>query len=324
MVFTINGGHDLIHIIINSFRLKSNHSHAGIQDQPMYKFIISVILLTQINIVWATQNLVTTKWLAKNLNNQKIVLIDMSDSLQYQRFHIPGAIHLPYQYLNQSKQRVSLSIGAKNIIKLLGQTGISQDSHVVAYDDTGGLHASRLLWELEQLNHPKMSLLDGGLVKWIREGRKISFQAPLPKATKYTAKSISSSRTAKIKDVAPATRDQNTILLDVRSPEEYRGHPKQPRSGHVPGALFWQWDQALNIEKGFVLQDSASLKKEMKQFGLTDPEQPVIVYCRSGHRASHTFFTLRQLGFKNVKLYDGSMKEYEKVKTLPLTKGMKP
>ncbi len=290
----------------------------------MYKFIFCVTLLTQFNIVWAAPDLVSTDWLAKNLKHENVVVIDMSDSLQYQRFHIPGAIHLPYQYLNQSKRRVSLSIGPKNIIKLLGQTGISQDSHVVAYDDTGGLHASRLLWELEQLDHPKMSLLNGGLVKWIREGRKISFQAPLPKAKKYQAKNISTSLTASLKEVAPETRDPNTILLDVRSPEEYRGHPKHPRSGHVPGARFWQWDQALDIEKGFVLQSPSTLKKEMKQIGITNPEQPVIVYCRSGHRASHTYFTLRQLGFKNVKLYDGSMKEYEKIKTQPLTKGMQP
>jgi len=290
----------------------------------MFKFIISAILLTQINTVLAAANLVNTDWLAKNLDNDKIVLIDMSDSLQYQRFHIPGAIHLPYQYLNQSKRGVSLSIGAKGIIKLLGQIGISQDTHVVAYDDTGGLHATRLLWELEQLGHAKMSLLNGGQVKWIREGRKISFQIPTTKTVKYKAKEISRSRTAILREVAPQSRNKDTFLLDVRTPDEYRGHPKQPRSGHIPGARFWQWDQALDIENGFVLYDTATLKKEMQQIGLSDPEQPVIVYCRSGHRASHTYFTLRQLGFKNVKLYDGSMKEYEQAKTQPLTKGMQP
>ena len=291
----------------------------------MFKFIISAILLTQINIVLAAAELVSTQWLAKNLDNNKIVLIDMSDSLQYQRFHIPAAIHLPYSYLNQSKQRVSLSIGSREIIKLLGQIGISQDSHVVAYDDTGGLHATRLLWELEQLGHPKMSLLNGGQVKWIREGRTISFQTPTPsKAVKYIAKDINNARTATLNEVAPESRNKDIFLLDVRSPEEYRGHPTQPRSGHIPGARFWQWDQALDIENGFVLYDASTLKKEMKQIGLSDQEQPVIVYCRSGHRASHTYFTLRQLGFKNVKLYDGSMKEYEQAKGRPLTKGMQP
>jgi len=290
----------------------------------MFKFIISALLLTHINIAMAAAELVSTQWLAKNLDNDKIVLIDMSDSLQYQRFHIPAAIHLPYSYLNQSKQRVSLSIGSNNIIKLLGQIGIKQESYVIAYDDTGGLHATRLLWELEQLGHPKMALLNGGLVKWIREGRKISFQTPIPKTVKYVAKEISTARTATLKDVAPESRNKDTILLDVRSPEEYRGHPKQPRSGHIPGALFWQWDQALDTENGFVLYDSSTLKKEMNKIGLTDMNQPVIVYCRSGHRASHTYFTLRQLGFKNVKLYDGSMKEYEKTKNQPLTRGMQP
>jgi len=290
----------------------------------MFKFIISCVLLIQITSVWASPNLTTTKWLAKNLNSKQIVLIDMSDSFQYQRFHIPGAVHLAYSALTRSKNRVSLSIGQTKLVKLFGQIGISSDSHVIAYDDTGGLHATRLLWELEQLGHNKMSLLNGGLVKWIREGRKISFSNPPIKTQTYTAKLDSRTLTATLKDVAPESRAKNTILLDVRSPEEYIGHPKRARSGHIPGAVFWQWDQALDIEHGFTLHNPQQIKQEMKQIGISDPDQPVIVYCRSGHRAAHTYFTLRQLGFKNVKLYDGSMKEYEQSKSLPLTKGKQP
>jgi len=290
----------------------------------MYKFIISCLLFLPITCAWASPNLATTQWLAKNLDDSNIVLIDMSDSLQYQRFHIPGAIHLPYNSLTQSKKRVSLSIGHKNVIKLLGQIGISHANHVVAYDDTGGLHATRLLWELEQLGHKKMSLLNGGLVKWIREGRKIAYQSPQIKAKHYKPAKTSDALTATLQDVSPASRHKDTLLLDVRSPEEYIGHPKRARSGHIPGALFWQWDQALDIENGFVLHKQTQLKQEMSQLGISDPERPVIVYCRSGHRATHTFFTLRQLGFKNVKLYDGSMKEYERATTQPITKGKQP
>lgn len=290
----------------------------------MYKLTLSCILFALINSVWASPNLTTTEWLAKNQNNKDVVLVDMSDSLQYQRFHIPGAIYLPYEAINQSKNRVSLSIGSENIIKILGQIGISADSHVIAYDDTGGLHATRLLWELEQLGHKNMALLDGGLVKWIREGRKISFQPTQLKPTNYIADKKRLQLTATLQDVAVRARDKKTVLIDVRTPEEYTGHPKLPRSGHIPGAKSWQWDQALNIDGGFTLHDKDHLKKELGKLGLSDPEQPVVVYCRSGHRASHSYFTLRHLGFKNVKLYDGSMKEYEQMKNEPLTKGSAP
>lgn len=269
-------------------------------------------------------NLVETSWLAENLKKPDIVLIDMSDNLQYQRFHLPGAINLPYDYLNQTRNRVSLSIGQTQIIKLLGQIGVRRDSHVVIYDDTGGLHASRLFWELEQLGHPKISLLDGGLVKWIREGRKVSYRSPALKPATYSPLKAGKSATATLDEVSPQSRNNKVLLLDVRTPEEYTGNPKYPRSGHIPGALFWQWDQALNIDKGFTIKKNGLLEKELGKVGLTDKQQPVIVYCRSGHRASHTYFTLRQLGFENVKLYDASMKEYERQKGLPVKKGKEP
>ena len=289
------------------------------------KTTLTLILFLISATLWSAQdgaqNLVETDWLAKNLGKPNIVLIDMSDGLQYQRFHLPGAINLPYEYLTKSKNKVSLSVGQKRIIKLLGQIGITQQTHVVAYDDMGGLHASRLLWELEQLNHPKMSLLNGGLVKWIREGRKISYTAPPLKAKTYTPKKMDSKATATLSDV---TQAKDTLLLDVRTPEEYQGNPKYPRTGHIPGARHWQWDQALNIDKGFTLHDNSFLKQELAKAGLTDTKQPVIVYCRSGHRAAHTYFTLRHLGFENVELYDGSMKEYERQKNLPLKLGKEP
>ena len=294
----------------------------------MRKIILSLILLLAASLLWSapgtTQNLVETDWLAANINNTNLILVDMSDGMQYQRFHLPGAINLPYQYLTQSKNKVSLSIGQQQIIKLLGQLGITQQTYVIAYDDMGGLHATRLLWELEQLGHPKMSLLNGGLVKWIREGRKISYQIPALQAKTYTAKKTGAEATATLNNVSPKTQDKNTLLLDVRSPEEYIGNPRYPRTGHIPGAKHWQWDQALDIDAGFTLHDNSYLKQELAKAGLTDPKQAVIVYCRSGHRAAHTYFTLRQLGFENVKLYDGSMKEYERQKGLPLKLGKEP
>lgn len=272
----------------------------------------------------AQSSLVSTEWLAKQNNDQSVVLIDMSDNLQYQRFHLPGAINLPYDYLVQNKNKISLSIDKTRLIKLLGQIGISQNSYVIAYDDTGGLHAARLLWELDQLDHPKAALLDGGLVKWIREGRPVSAETPTLHSTHYQARKPHHNATATLKDVAPASRDRKTVVIDVRSDEEYIGDPGDPRSGHIPGAKWWQWDQALSIDEGFSLRSDKALMDELSDLGLKNKDQPVIVYCRSGHRAAHSYFTLRQLGFKNVRLYDGSMKEYEQHKDQPLNKGKQP
>lgn len=274
--------------------------------------------------LYAASSLVTTDWLAKHAKDANVILIDMSDSLQYQRFHIPGALNVPYDALVQSKNKVSLSLDPEQLVKILGQIGIKQESYVIIYDDTGGLHATRLLWELDQLDHPKAALLDGGLVKWIREGRPVAFDSPKFNPTTYTPKSQHRKATAMVDDVAPASRDKKTVLIDVRSDEEYLGNPKIPRSGHIPGAQWWQWDQGIDTEKGFTIRNSDEIMSELSTLGLKDKEQPVIVYCRSGHRAAHSYFTLQHLGFKNVRVYDGSMKEYDQRKDLPLTLGKEP
>lgn len=287
----------------------------------MRNIVLTLIFLFHSSLLIAAQNLVETDWLEKKLGSDNIVLIDMSDGLQYQRFHLPGAINLPYEYLVKSRNKVSVSVGQNQIIKLLGQIGITQQTHVVVYDDTGGLNASRLLWELEQLGHPEMSLLNGGLVKWIREGRKVSYQVPVFRPATYTPKKMGNGAVASLEDIV---HNKKGLLLDVRTPEEFIGNPKYPRSGHIPGASHWQWNQALNVDKGFTLHDPSFLKQELSKVGLIDKQQAVIVYCRSGHRAAHTYFTLRQLGFENVKLYDGSMKEYERRKDLPLKIGKEP
>lgn len=284
---------------------------------------ISLFLFT--TSIFAESSLVTTDWLAEHGKDSNIVLIDMSDNLQYLRFHIPGAVNVPYDALVQTtKSKVSLSIEQSHLIKILGKIGVAQDSYVIAYDDTGGKNAARLLWELDQLNHPKAALLDGGLVKWIREGRPVAFDAPPFKPTTYIAKAQNRDATATLKDVAPSSRDKNTVLIDVRSDEEYLGDPKFPRSGHIPGAKWWEWENGIDIDKGFTVRNDDAIRSELSALGLKDKDQPVIVYCRSGHRAVHSYLTLKQLGFKNVRLYDGSMKEYETQKTLPLTIGKQP
>lgn len=264
--------------------------------------------------------MVNTSWLAEHKNDKNLVIIDMSDGTQYQRFHIPGAINLPYEILNKtSKKRISTSVGSDTIVKFLGLLGIKRESQVIIYDDMGGLNASRLFWELQRLQHKKVALLDGGLVQWILEGRKVNNIPVEPKPVKYIL-DVKPNNTplAELNDVTG-----KATILDVRSREEYMGHPRQKRSGHIPGAHWWSWDNTVDFANGFRHKPTASLIDSLKQLGVTDKKQQLVVYCRSGHRASQSYFTLRNLGFENVKLYDASMAEYQQTKK-PLTKGMKP
>lgn len=287
------------------------------------KLIALSLLLISTDTFSGTSFLVNDDWLEKNLNSYSIRLIDMSDDTQYQRFHIPGAIHLPYAAINHSnKRRVSFSIGQENIIKVLGLLGINSKHHIVIYDDMGGLHASRLFWELEKIGHKKISILDGGLVKWILSGKKVNAIPVQPKTTQYKSKTSGRDNTATLSQIL--SPDYKNILIDVRSKEEYTGHKRHPRSGHIPGAKWLEWQQAVDFENAFKLKNNAQVKSLLKKIGVSKLNAPITLYCQSGHRASHSYFTLRNLGYTNVKLYDGSMSEYGSVKTAPLTKGLNP
>ncbi len=290
------------------------------------KLFFICLLLNSSLAISATSFLVDVNWLDKNLKNSSLRLIDMSDDTQYQRFHIPGATHLPYAALNkQDKRGVSFSAGKQHLIKILGLLGVQANDHVVIYDDMGGLHAARLFWELEKLGHKKISLLNGGLVKWILSGKKVTAKYPQTKATTYiTSNKTGKNNTATLEQILKSTFNDKNILLDVRSKEEYAGHPRYPRSGHIPNAKWWEWSQSVNFENAFSMKNSKILKKQLKQIGLTKLSTPVTLYCQSAHRASQSYFTLRELGFKNVKVYDGSMSEYSKVKSAPLKKGLTP
>lgn len=268
--------------------------------------------------------LVSTDWVEKHLHDADVVLVDLSDNLQYTRFHLPEAINLPYEYLNQTQGKINQSIGPVNIAKLLGQSGIQNTSTIIMYDDTGGLNAARLFWELEQLGHQKVAILNGGLVKWIRERREVSAKAHLRKPTQYLPAKMDTTVSASFVEVKQASAERNSVLLDVRSEEEYLGDKEYKRSGHIPGAVSWPWDTALNTDEGFTLQSPAALKETLAKAGVNDLQQPIITYCQSGHRAAHAYFTLRELGFTHVKVYDGSMQEYARQIDLPLVLGKQP
>lgn len=291
----------------------------------MLKKILFISIFFHSTILYAGQTLIVDdNWLKKNLNSSDIRLIDMSDETQYQRFHIPGAIHLPYSAINYStKDRVSYSIGKGNMIKILGMLGVTNKNHIVIYDDMGGLNASRLFWELDKLGHKNVSLLNGGLVKWILSGKKVVAAVNKVNPVQYIP--LAKDARDNLNNINTIMKpDFSDILLDVRSEDEYKGDIRYPRSGHIPGAKSWEWQQAVDFDNGFTFKDNTLLKNQLQQLGISKLNAPLTVYCQSGHRASHSYFILRNLGFTNVKLYDGSMSEYSQLKSAPLTKGITP
>jgi len=287
----------------------------------MKRFLVLLVLMLSHSILIAAPIYVDHDWLAKNLKQDNIVIVDMtSDGVQYQRYHIPGAVRLSYRdIVTKRKDKVSVRLADPKFYKLLSSLGINADKHVVIYDDMGGLDAGRLFWDLERIGHKKVSVLRGGLVKWVLEGQPVDNvpvkSLPIPHA-------ISDKGRANEANLEDIRNNKTAILLDVRSRDEYVGHPRYPRSGHIPNAKWWPWEANVDFENGFVPRSDEVLQADLAKLGVTDKDKLIIVYCRSGHRASQSYLTLRSLGYTNVKLYDGSMSEYAKQRNLPLEKGL--
>ncbi len=282
-------------------------------------------LLVPVSGILAAPVLIDGATLEKQLADPNLVLIDMSeDDNQYLRFHLPGAVRLPYDVLVKQRKtdKVPVRLDDVELARVLGRLGIARESRVVIYDDMGGLNAARLFWELERIGHSGVSVLNGGLVRWILDGRKVVNNAPRRAPVAYQLPVRGRASEATLADVRTAVQN-HTLLLDVRSDEEYAGEAKKLRTGHVPGARLWPWDMAVDFERGFVQRDAAALRKSLAQAG-ADPNIPVIAYCRSGHRAARAYLTLRSLGYDNVKVYANSMNEYAAARDAPLKQGKQP
>lgn len=287
--------------------------------------VVSVLLCT--GAAYAAPVLVDSAWLEEHIQDSQVVIVDMTDDdLQYTRFHLPGAVRLAYHELLQPRApgKPAARLDDAQFAALLGRLGIARTTHVVIYDDMGGLNAGRLFLELERLQHPAVSVLDGGLVKWVLEGRRVDNIPHLRKPASYQPGKAQRANLATLTEVKQASAQAAPVLLDVRSRDEYTGSPKEKRSGHIPGARWWPWEQAISMENGFTFRETDRLESSLGQFGLRDKRAPLILYCQSGHRASQSYLTLRHLGFENVRVHTGSMLEYALDAAAALTRGAVP
>jgi thiosulfate/3-mercaptopyruvate sulfurtransferase len=268
--------------------------------------------------------LVTTDWLAKNLNEPSVRIIEVSvNPGVYERAHVPGAVNFSWHSDLNDKVRRDI-INRADFEALLSRSGVSNDSVVVLYGDTNNWFAAWGAWVFDIYGVKNVKLLDGGRVKWEAENRPLDNRVPEYKKTSFKVSAVNDSLRARLNDVLPvAVGKSDTKLLDIRSPDEYSGKVFAPagiqelsiRAGHVPGAVNVPWGQAVNKDGTFKSADE--LKKLYAGVGI-DGSKPVIAYCRIGERSSHTWFALSKILGYNAKNYDGSWTEYGNAVGVPI------
>ena len=271
-----------------------------------------------------TDKLVTVDWVAEHGGDSNVRLVEVDvDTGAYDEGHIAGAAG--WNWATQLQDQVRRDVIAKDDLEdLLASSGINNDTHVVLYGDNNNWFAAYALWLLELHGHEQVSLMDGGRVKWIADGREVTTDAPSVGRASYTAQEQDASLRAQRDEILAAVAAQAPQLVDVRSPAEFVGEIIAPpglpetaqRGGHIPGAINVPWARAVNEDGTFRSADD--LREIYGGAGVVEDE-PAIAYCRIGERSSHTWFVLKYLlGHDDVKNYDGSWTEYGSLIGVPI------
>ncbi|RMH30576.1 MAG: sulfurtransferase [Planctomycetota bacterium] len=273
--------------------------------------------------------LVTTRWVADHLDDPAVRIVESDeDPLLYAAGHIPGAAEVDWtRDLNDPVVRDYLDSG--RFADLASRLGITPETTVVFYGDKSNWWACYALWVFRLFGHTRAKIMDGGRLKWTKEGRPMSRETPAFPRTDYPAPVRDDARDRALRDDVVAHLDAGGALIDVRSPEEYSGErlhmPDYPnegalRGGHIPTAKNVPWARAVNADTGEF--KSADALREIYESGAgLSPTDDVIAYCRIGERSSHTWFALKfLLGYERVRNYDGSWTEWGNLVGAPIEK----
>ncbi len=273
--------------------------------------------------------LVSTEWVAEHLNDPSIRIIESNeDQLLYSTGHIPGAVHVDWTTdLNDQVRRDYL--GKNEFESLMNKIGAGNDTTVIFYGDKNNWWACYAYWVFKLFGHKDAKVMDGGRLKWEKEGREMTKEVPQYPPADYKADERDDKKIRAFRDDVLLHVINKHPLVDVRSPEEYSGTrlhmPDYPnegalRGGHIPGACNIPWAKAINPDDG-TFKSADELKQLYVKDNNLNPEDDIIAYCRIGERSSHTWFVLTNLlGYKNVRNYDGSWTEWGNLVGVPIEK----
>ncbi len=272
--------------------------------------------------------LVTTDWVEEHLKDPKIRILESNeDILLYDLGHVPGALKIDW-HTDLQDPIVRDYLDSAAFAGLMSNLGIGNDTTVVFYGDKNNWWACYALWVFKLFKHPDCRVMDGGRKKWEAERRPLVKDVPSYPKTQYKASDRDDAPIRAFReDVLRHIKDRKP-LIDVRSPQEYRGEllhmPDYPqegalRGGHVPGARNVPWARAANDDGTF--KAAADLRAIYEGEAGLRSNADVIAYCRIGERSSHTWFALTYLlGYEHVRNYDGSWTEWGNVVRAPIEK----
>ncbi len=273
------------------------------------------------------ESLVSTDWVAEHLNDAGLRIVESNeDPLLYPTGHVPGAVEVDWtRDLNDPVRRDYL--GREGFEKLVRRLGIRPETTVIFYGDRNNWWATYALWVFRLFGHTNAKVMDGGRIKWTKEGRPLTREVPSFPPSDYKAPDRDDKTNRAFRDNVLKHLDAKGHMIDVRSPAEYTGerlhmaeYPNEGalRGGHIPGAANIPWARAVDPDDG-TFKSAADLRGLYEGEAKLSPGDDVIVYCRIGERSSHTWFVLTHLlGYERVRNYDGSWTEWGNLVGVPI------
>jgi thiosulfate/3-mercaptopyruvate sulfurtransferase len=277
------------------------------------------------------KTLVSTDWLARHIGSPDIRIIDASWYLpaakrdakaEYDAAHIPGARFFDIDDIADSKSDLPhMAPPPEKFVSRLRAMGIGDGHQVVIYDGAGLLSAARVWWLFYLMGKTDTAVLDGGLPKWVSEGRAVEDMPPIQRDRHMTVQR-NAMLVKDVTQVAAASKLKSAQILDARAKARFQGETSEPRAGlragHIPNSINLPFTNLLNADGTMKPRDE--LARVMEAAGV-DMKTPVITTCGSGITAAILSLALEILNHRNHALYDGSWAEWGMYNDLKVEQG---
>jgi thiosulfate/3-mercaptopyruvate sulfurtransferase len=277
---------------------------------------------------WLTE----TDQLAAELDAPDLVIIDGSWHMpsegrnaraEYLEEHIPGAIFFDIDEIADTKSKLPHMLPPpEKFSSRMRSMGIGDGSRVVVYDTAGLFSAARVWWTFRVMGHDDVTVLNGGLPKWKREGLPLESGEPRLRSTRHFTSRRNADLVRDVFDMKTLLKDHSAQIVDARSAERFAGKAQEPRpglrSGHIPGAHNLPYAKLLKQDG--TLKSQAQIEALFSQAGV-DLSKPVVTSCGSGITASVLALALAEIGHRRTAVYDGSWSEWGADEKLPIEAG---